>query len=61
MRTVSCGIVGFGFVGPLHAEAMMRLGFVDIAGICSPQVELVQEKARQLGLSHATLYKTLEE
>lgn len=61
MRTVRCGIVGFGFVGPLHAEAMMRLGFVDIAGICSPRVELVQEKARQLGLSSATIYRRYED
>lgn len=61
MRTVRCGIVGFGFAGPLHAEAMMRLGFVDIAGICSPRIELAEEKATQLGLSSPTFYRRYED
>lgn len=61
MRTVRCGIVGFGFVGPQHAEAMMRLGFVEIAAICSPRVEVAQEKASRLGISKSTFYNRYED
>ncbi len=50
MRSVRCGIVGFGFVGPQHAEAMRRLGFVDIAAVCSAEPEVTREKALRLGI-----------
>jgi predicted dehydrogenase len=50
-RAVRCGIVGFGFMGPQHAEAMQRLGFVDVAAVCSTTPELAREKASRLGIS----------
>lgn len=31
MRTINAGIVGMGFVGPIHMEALRRLNYVDIA------------------------------
>ncbi len=50
MRSVRCGIVGFGFIGPQHAEAMRRLGYVEIAAVCSPNPEAAREKASRLGI-----------
>ncbi len=50
MRPVRCGIVGFGFIGPQHAEAMRRLGFVDIAAVCSAEPDVAREKAARLGI-----------
>jgi predicted dehydrogenase len=50
MRTVRCGIAGFGFIGPHHAEAMMRLGFVDIAAVTSNEPGTAREKAARLGI-----------
>ena len=50
MRSVRCGIVGFGFIGPQHAEAMRRLGFVDIAAVCSAEPEMARERAGRLGI-----------
>ncbi|MBI1897710.1 MAG: hypothetical protein HYZ57_16220 [Acidobacteria bacterium] len=37
MRKIKCGIVGFGFIGPHHAEAMRRFGFVEVAAVCSDE------------------------
>lgn len=50
MKRVRCGIVGFGFIGPQHAEAMRRLGFVDVAAVCSIETKQTQEKAELLGI-----------
>lgn len=50
MRSVRCGIVGFGFIGPQHAEAMRRLGFVDVAAVSSTEPEAAREKAMRLGI-----------
>jgi predicted dehydrogenase len=50
MKTVRCGIVGFGFIGPQHAEAMRRLGFVNIAAVCSANPEVTRAKAQKLGI-----------
>jgi predicted dehydrogenase len=50
MRSVRCGIVGFGFVGPQHAEAMKRLGFVDIVAVSSAGSRATWEKAERLGI-----------
>ncbi len=50
MRSVRCGIVGFGFIGPQHAEAMRRLGFVDTAAVCSAEPEMARERASRLGI-----------
>lgn len=50
MRRVRCGLVGFGFIGPQHAEAMRRLGYVDVAAVCSNEPAQTQEKAERLGI-----------
>jgi predicted dehydrogenase len=50
MRAIRCGLVGFGFVGPQHAEAMKRLGFVEVAAVCSAGSEDSREKAARLGI-----------
>jgi predicted dehydrogenase len=48
IRNIRCGIVGFGFIGPQHAEAMRRLGFVEVAAVCSDQPDTLRRKAAQL-------------
>lgn len=59
MRVVRCGIVGFGFIGPQHAEAMKRLGFVDVAAVCSAEPEVSRAKAQRLGIP--TVYEKYED
>jgi predicted dehydrogenase len=50
MRPVRCGIVGFGFIGPQHAEAMRRLGYVEVAAICSADPVKARQAATALGI-----------
>jgi predicted dehydrogenase len=38
MKRLKYGIVGAGFVGPHHIEAVRRLGFVEIAALASGDV-----------------------
>lgn len=49
-RNIRCGIVGFGFIGPHHADAMRRLGGVDVVAVCSDEPEVTRRKAAQLGI-----------
>src|SRR6266536_5690500 len=43
------GLVGAGFVGPHHVDAVRRLGFVDIVAVAGSNEESGRRKAEQLG------------
>ena len=43
------GIVGAGFVGPHHIDAVRRLGFVDIVAVAGSSEDSGRRKAEQLG------------
>lgn len=44
------GIVGFGFVGPHHVDALRRLGFVDVVAVAGNDLNKLRAKARQFGI-----------
>ncbi len=46
------GIVGAGFVGPHHIDAVRRLGYVDIVGVGSSQAS-AEKRAEALGARRA--------
>jgi predicted dehydrogenase len=46
--TIRAGIVGFGFIGPHHVEAMRRLGFVQVVAVCSKRPGVTRQKAGRL-------------
>src|SRR5215475_15259991 len=48
-KRVGMGIVGAGFVGPHHVDAVRRLGFVDIVAVAGSNEESGRRKAEQLG------------
>jgi len=48
MKTLRYGIVGLGFVGPHHVEAVRRLGFVEIIAAAGRDIEKTRHKAQQL-------------
>src|SRR5499426_2434651 len=48
-KRVGMGIVGAGFVGPHHVDAVRRLGFVDIVAVAGSSEESGRRKAEQLG------------
>jgi len=53
MRKIKAGIIGTGFIGPLHIEALRRLGFVEIAAVADMNRQLAEEKAGQLHIPGA--------
>lgn len=50
---INVGIVGSGFIGPAHIEALRRLGVVQVVALCDGSLEQAQEKARALNVPHA--------
>ena len=59
MKRIGYGIVGAGFVGPHHIEAVRRLGFVQIVALADANLELARRKAEQLFVPRA--YGSYEE
>ena len=50
MKRIGMGLVGAGFIGPHHLEAVRRLGFVDVVAIADFNDELARQKAEALGV-----------
>ena len=48
MKRIRAGIVGSGMMGPIHTEALRRLGFVDVVALAESGDELAKSKAAQL-------------
>jgi len=53
MKTVKAGIIGTGFVGPMHVEAARRLGFVEMVALAEVDDATARAKADQLSIPHA--------
>jgi len=49
MTRIGMGLVGAGFVGPHHVDAVRRLGFVDIVAVAGSSEASGQKKAEVLG------------
>ncbi|WP_449546518.1 Gfo/Idh/MocA family protein [Lelliottia amnigena] len=56
---INVGIIGSGFIGPAHIEALRRLGFVQVVALCDGTLEQAQEKVQALNIPHA--YGNVEE
>lgn len=53
MKRLGMGLVGAGFIGPHHLEAVRRLGFVDVVAIADSSDEVARVKADALGVPKA--------
>jgi predicted dehydrogenase len=53
MKRLGMGIVGVGFVGPHHIDAVRRLGYVDIVAVADMNEKVAREKADQLHVPKA--------
>jgi len=53
MQTIKVGLVGTGFIGPAHLEALRRHPNVEAVGLAEITPELAREKAAQLGIPKA--------
>ena len=53
MAKIKAGIIGTGFIGPAHVEALRRLGFVEVAAVAERGDELAKAKAEQMSIAKA--------
>src|SRR5918994_2800025 len=53
MKRIAMGIVGAGFVGPHHVDAVRRLGYVDVVAVAGSTEESARKKADALGAQKA--------
>ena len=53
MQRIKAGIIGTGFIGPAHVEALRRLGIVEVAAVAERGQELAQRKADELSIPKA--------
>jgi predicted dehydrogenase len=53
MKRIGMGIVGVGFVGPHHIDAVRRLGYVDVVAVADMTEKLAREKADALHVPKA--------
>jgi len=53
MQSIKAGIVGTGFIGPAHVEALRRLGNVEVVAVAERDVDLAQAKADELSIPKA--------
>lgn len=53
MKTIRAGIIGTGFIGPAHVEALRRLGFVEVAAVAERDQALANRKAEDLSIPKA--------
>ena len=53
MKRIGMGLVGPGFVGAHHIDAVRRLGFVDVVAVAGSSAESARRKADALGVPRA--------
>jgi len=53
MKKIKVGVIGTGFIGPAHVEALRRLPIVDVVALAEAGDELARRKADQLGIEKA--------
>lgn len=50
---INVGIIGTGFIGPAHIEALRRLGNINIVAICGATQRSAQQDAAKLNVPFA--------
>ncbi|MHC4543812.1 MAG: Gfo/Idh/MocA family protein [Planctomycetota bacterium] len=50
MEKVKVGVIGTGFIGPAHIEALRRLGNIEVAALAECSREVAKSKAETLGI-----------
>lgn len=53
MKRIKAGVIGTGFIGPAHIEAIRRLGYVEVVAVAENGAELAQAKADELSIPKA--------
>jgi predicted dehydrogenase len=50
---ITTAVIGTGFIGPSHIEALRRLGTVEVIALADVDQETADKKAAQLGIPNA--------
>ena len=50
MEKIKVGVIGTGFIGPAHIEALRRLGMIDVVGLAECSEDVARAKAQALGI-----------
>ncbi len=58
-QIIRAAIVGTGFIGPAHLEALRRLPNVEVVALCEVTQELANEKAKALGIPRAYVFEEM--
>ncbi|GMA64573.1 Gfo/Idh/MocA family protein [Alicyclobacillus fastidiosus] len=53
MPNIKVGVIGTGFIGPAHVEAIRRLGFVEVVAIAGSSLESARRAANHLSIPKA--------
>ena len=48
MKKIKVGVIGGGFIGPVHVESLRRLGYVEVVAIARSEEEGARKLAEQL-------------
>jgi len=59
MKKIKVAVVGTGFIGPAHIEALRRLPHIEVVGLCEATLELAQQKAEVLGIEKAYVFEDM--
>jgi predicted dehydrogenase len=59
MTTIKAGIIGMGFIGTYHIDALRRLGMVELVAIADVNYEMAKNKADRYGIKKC--YADLDE
>ncbi len=58
-QTIKAAIVGTGFIGPAHLEALRRLPYVEVTALVEVNQQLADEKAKLLGIPNAYTFEDM--
>ncbi len=50
MERIKVGVIGTGFIGPAHVEALRRLGNIDVVALAEYSDDIAKSKAEMLGI-----------
>ncbi|MCH7399153.1 Gfo/Idh/MocA family oxidoreductase [Belliella sp. DSM 107340] len=59
MKKIQAAIVGTGFIGPAHLEALRRLPNIEVVALCEVNIDLAREKAAILGIPNAYTFEEM--
>jgi predicted dehydrogenase len=58
-QTINVAIVGTGFIGPAHLEALRRIPNIQVTGLVEVNQEVADAKAKELGIPNAYTFENM--